>query len=109
MIQESLDDPSILNDVEIVKRENKDKGWRVYAVRASLKEIENLTRHIKQGAWYTHSVKGKGIIISEDKQFKFDFGDNCPSKPVLECGMSISIPGGQVGFPIEDATRLRHE
>lgn len=101
IIEESLDDNRVINNLEIVrvKISNEDR-WHLYTVLVSEKDIEELSRSLKQG-WYMHFWKDKKVIaIFKDKRFEFDYNKKDTWEPVIEYGLSIGIPKEQLDFPI---------
>jgi len=106
IVEESLEDNRILNDLEIVKikitnEENPSERWHLYTVKVSKQDIEKLSKTIKQ-KWYIHFWKGKDVIvIFKDKKFEFNF-DNKPAwEPAVKYGLSLGIPKEQLDFPIK--------
>lgn len=106
IVEESLEDNRILNDLEILKvriskAENPADRWHLYTVKVSREKIEKLSKNIKL-KWYMHFWKGRDVIvIFKDKQFEFNFDDKSTWSPVLEYGKSIGIPQEQLDFPID--------
>lgn len=106
IVEESLSDNRILNDLKIVdfrisKEENPSDRWHLYTVNVSKEEIEKLSKNIKT-KWYMHFWKGRNIIaIFKNKKFEFNFDDKSTWKPVIEYGLSLGIPREQLDFPIE--------
>lgn len=106
IVEESLEDNRILNDldiqkVEITKAEKPTDRWHLYTVMVSQEDINRLANNIKP-KWYMHFWKDREVIaIFKDKQFTFNFDDKTTWKPVLECGRSQGIPEEQLDFPID--------
>lgn len=106
VVEESLEDNRILNDLEVVKfkiteEENPSERWHLYTVKVSKQDIEKLSKNIKQ-KWYMHFWKGKNVIaIFKDKAFEFNLDDKLTWKPVINYGLSLGIPKEQLDFPID--------
>ena len=107
IVEESLEDNRILNDIEIVgfrisKDENPQDRWHLYTVRVSKEEIEKLSVSIKT-KWYMHFWKDKDIIaIFKDKIFEFNYDDKATWKNAVDYGLSLGIPKEQLDFVIEE-------
>ena len=101
IIEESLDDNRIINNLEIVGvKVSSELRWHLYTVLVSEKDIEELSYLLKQG-WYMHFWKDKKVIaIFKDKRFEFDYDRKDTLEPVIEYGLSIGIPKEQLDFPI---------
>ena len=106
IVEESLSDNRILNDigiikVEISKEKNPQDRWHLYTVKVSKEDIDKLSKNIKP-KWYMHFWKGREVIaIFKDKQFKFDYDNKSEWKPVVDYGLSLGIPKEQLDFPID--------
>lgn len=106
IVEESLKDNRIVNDLEVIEvrisdEEKPEERWHLYTVKVSKKEIEKLSKNIKQG-WYMHFWKDRGVIvIFRDKKFKLNFDDKTTWKPVVEYGRSLGIPKEELDFPID--------
>ncbi len=106
IVEESLEDNRILNDLKIIdfrisKEENPADRWHLYTVQVSKEEIDRLSKNIKP-KWYMHFWKGRNVIaIFKDKKFEFNFDDKSTWKPVVEYGLSLGIPKEQLDFPID--------
>lgn len=107
IIEESLEDNRMLNDLEIIdfeisKEENSSERWHLYTVNVSKEDIENLSKNIKKGKWYMHFWKGREVIaIFKNKKFEFNFDDKSTWREVIEYGLSLGIPKEQLDFPIK--------
>lgn len=107
IVEESLEDNRILNDLEIIKvkisKENNPKDrWHLYTVRVSREDIEKLSNAIKL-KWYMHFWKNRTVIaIFKNKKFEFNFDDKSTWSPTVEYGLSQGIPREQLDFPIEE-------
>lgn len=105
IVEESLDDSRIINDLEIIKieiskEEKPEDRWHIYTIKVSKEDINTLAKNIKKG-WYMHFWKDRKVIaIFKDKKFEFNFDDKSTWKPVIEYGLSIGIPQEQLDFPI---------
>ncbi|MFH1211549.1 MAG: hypothetical protein V1659_01320 [Candidatus Woesearchaeota archaeon] len=106
IVEESLEDNRVLNDLEIIKfeiskEENPANRWHLYTIRVSKEEIGRLSENIKP-KWYAHFWKGRNVIaIFKGKKFEFNFDDKSSWKSVVEYGLSLGIPKEQLDFPID--------
>ena len=106
IVEESLEDNRILNKLQIVKvrisnEEKQGDRWHLYTVNISEKDIELLSKLIKN-KWYMHFWKGEKIIaIFRGRKFEFNFNDKSTWKPAVEYGLSIGIPREQLDFTLE--------
>jgi len=106
IIEESLEDNRILNDLEIIKFEiTKDENpadrWHIYTVLVSEEEIERLAKIIKPNKWYMHFWKDNNIIaIFKDKKFNFNADDKFTRESAIQYGLLIGIPKEQLDFLI---------
>lgn len=106
IVEESLKDNRIVNNLEVIEvrisdEEKPEERWHLYTVKVSRKEIEKVSKNIKQG-WYMHFWKGKKVIvIFKDKKFEFDFDDKKSWQPVVKYGLSLGIPKEELDFPID--------
>lgn len=106
IVEESLDDNLVLNDLEIVKvritsEENPKDRWHIYNALVSEKGIEKIHIHLRQ-SWYVHFWKdGKMIILFKGKKFIADAINKSTWNNAIEYGLSINIPKEQLDFLIE--------
>lgn len=107
IVEESLDDNRILNDIEIIrfritKEDNPAERWHLYKVRVSREDIEKLSKYIKSGKWYMDFWEGTDVIvIFKDEIFEFNYSDKATWNDALEYGRSQGIPEDQLDFTIE--------
>ena len=107
IIEESLEDNRVLNDLEIVdfkitKDDNPKDRWHIYNVKVSKDDIEKLSRYIKTGKWYMHFWEGTDIIaVFKDKMFEFNYDHKASWKDVVAYGKSLGIPDEQLDFIID--------
>jgi len=106
VIEESLDDNRVLNDLEIIgiKITNEPLSsdrWHIYKIAANKNEIEKLWVHLKD-TWYMHFWKGENITVYF-KGKKFDLFGRYKStwSSAIEYGKSLGIPEGQLDFPTD--------
>jgi len=106
IVEESLLDNRILNDLEIIKveiskEENPEDRWHLYTVKVSEEDINKLDKNIKP-KWYMHFWKEKSVIvIFKDKRFNFSYDNKFEWAPIIDYGLSIGIPKEQLDFPID--------
>ncbi|MEI6296864.1 MAG: hypothetical protein WCO84_04440 [bacterium] len=107
IIEESLSDNRVLNNVEITslkisEEENPQDRWHLYTVSVSREDIEKLSCFIKAGKWYMHFWKDREIIaVFKDKVFDFNYDNKDSWKNAVDHGLSLGIPREQLDFIIE--------
>jgi hypothetical protein len=107
IIEESLKDNRILNRLKIISikistEENSNERWHLYKVLVSEKEIDELSKNLKQG-WYMHFWEGRNVVvIFKNKKFRFNYDNKKEWELAIDYGLSIGIPKEQLDFPIED-------
>ena len=105
LIEESLNDNRILNNMVILKmhitsQEEKNDRWHLFEVEIEEKYIENVSKEIFQG-WYAHFWHGTDVIaVFFNKIIKFNYLDKNTWKNVIEYGKKLNIPEKQLDFPI---------
>jgi hypothetical protein len=105
IVEESLDDNRILNNMVIVKlhisgQQNKADRWHLFEVEIDEEEIENIAKKIIKG-WYAHFWHGSDVIaVFKNKIIKFNYLDKRTWDEVLEYGNKLGIPSEQLDFPI---------
>jgi len=103
VIENSLKDPSVLKDLEIV-RSWEDGSWKLHEVRVSKEQAEKLSEHLNDGPWYVHFWEPGDdtvLVVFKGKTFTIRFSDKESWKPAVEHGKSIGIPEEQLDFPID--------
>ena len=106
VVEESLEDSRILNEVKILKvkitdSEEPAKRWHVYTVKVSQKEIERLAGNIRHG-WYMHFWKNKIVsVFFKGQRFELDHDEESSWTPAIQYGLFMGIPREQLNFPIE--------
>lgn len=107
IVEESLEDNRILNDIEIIslrisKDENPADRWHLYKVRVSKEDIEKLSKYIKPGKWYMHFWEGTDVVaVFKNKIFEFNYSDKSTWKDAVDYGRAQGIPEEQLDFLIE--------
>ena len=106
IIEESLEDNRIINDIEIVgfrisKDENPADRWHLYTVKVTKDIIQKFSRYIKAG-WYMHFWNGNDVTaVFKDKVFEFKHDQKETWKDACDYGRSMGIPEKQLDFLIE--------
>jgi hypothetical protein len=106
IVEESLKDNRILNDLKIIKvkiskEENPSDRWHLYTVNVSEEEINKLSEIIKD-KWYMHFWKGREVIaIFKGRKFKFNYDNKSAWNDAVNYGLSLGIPKEQLDFPID--------
>ncbi len=107
IVEESLEDNRILNDITIVgvrisRDENPSDRWHLYTVNVSHHDIDTLSKYIKAGKWYMHFWNGNDVIaVYKDRIFEFNYDAKETWKEALEYGRSLEIPEDQLTFEAE--------
>lgn len=106
IVEESLDDNRILNNIEILKvsitsdPEPKNR-WHIYNSLLSEDEIARIHTHLKQ-SWYMHFWNdNKMIVLFKGKKFVLNVNDKSTWKEAVDYGLSIKIPKEQLDFEME--------
>ena len=105
IVEESLNDNRILNNMVILKmhitdNEQKSDRWHLFEVEVEENYIENISKGISEG-WYAHFWHGTDVIATfSNKIIKFNYLDKSTWKDVLEYGKKLNIPEEQLDFPI---------
>jgi len=108
VIEESLEDNRILNELEIVgfrisSDETPQDRWHLYTVKVSEEDIVKLSKCIKSGKWYMHFWSGRDVIaIFKNKKFEFNYDDRDTWKDAVDYGLSVGTPQEQLSFVIEE-------
>lgn len=112
IIEKGLDGPIILNDFKVYRVRITEYGvpidyegnvgrWRIYYVRCTRDEINNLQSHILKG-WYAHFWKGdKIIVVYCDKLFEIKRYDKSTWHEAVEHGEAQGIPENELDFPTD--------
>ena len=106
IVEESIDDNRVLNNLKTVKiritdEADPEKRWHIYDSLVSEEEINKLHEHLKQ-SWYMHFWKDNTmIVLFKGKKFTLDVNDKETWKPAIEYGLSINIPEEQLDFVME--------
>lgn len=106
VVEESLEDNRILNDIEIVKvritpDDAAEERWHIYNVLLSESDIDIVHHNLKQ-AWFMHFWKdNKMVVLFKDRKFDIDAKDKKTWKDVIEYGLSLGIPREQLSFEKE--------
>ncbi len=102
IIENSLADKKILNEVQILKN-YRSGSWVLNDVLVSEIQIPELSKCLDFGPWYIHlwqpgmdDVK----VIFKDKVFDIKFSDKTTWSDAVTYGKSIGIPDEQLDFPI---------
>jgi hypothetical protein len=109
IIEESLTDSRLVNDLEVVKArigsaENPADRWHLYTVRISRPEIEKLAACIRPGRWYMHfwNEDRHVIAVFANRVFEFEYGDKSTWEGAVGYGRSIGIPEEQLDFLLKE-------
>jgi len=106
IVEESLTDNRILNNIEIIKvritkEQESEKRWHIYNSLLTEEEINKIHLLLKQG-WYMHFWKdNKMIVLFKRKKFILDINNKSTWKQAIDYGLSINIPKEQLDFEME--------
>lgn len=100
IIMESLTDPSILKEFEILKTEVVDsdgpeREWNILTVRGPASVISKLSSLIKDNRWYAHFWSQNELIVVFKEKIITD------RNRAIKYGKSIGMPEKQLDFSIE--------
>ncbi len=107
IVEESLEDNRILNDLNIIdfrisKDENPADRWHLYTVIVTREEIRKISQYIKYGKWYMHFWNGNDVIVVfKDKIFEFKHDKKETWKDAFDHGVALGIPEEQLDFAIQ--------
>jgi hypothetical protein len=105
IVEESLSDNRILNDLKIVKvsitdEENSSERWHIYNSIVNERQIEELHKLLKPG-WYVHFWRGNDmIVLFKGKKFNVKFKDKSTWKEAINYGLALKIPREQLDFVV---------
>lgn len=118
IIEESLNNTGILNDVKILKTKVEPviekhktswlKQWTLHTVEITEENGNNIAQQLsksleKEHAWYADFKNDNyHFVIYRDKVFKVDLKNPTLYKDAKQCGISLGIPEYQVDFAPED-------
>lgn len=93
VIEQSLDDKSLLDMVSTIKMKSEEENWKEHIVEIPDKKVnemvEFLKRHLLKG-WYAHLIKGdQMIVVYRNKKFQVKEGGNYT--PMRNYGLSNGV------------------
>lgn len=103
IVEESLEDNRILNNIEIVKvritsDDAEEERWHIYDAFLSESDIDLIHRNLKQ-AWFMHIWnENKMIVLFRDRRFDVEADNKKTWMPAIEYGLSLGIPKEQLEF-----------
>jgi len=103
IIENSLRDKSILNELQIVKT-YQDGDWILHDVLIDESQISTLPSYLSDEPWYIHLWEpGKDAVkvIFKNKIFDITFSDKSTWTRAVAYGKSLGIPEEQLDFPID--------
>ena len=103
IIENSLKDPNVLNDVEIV-RSWEEGSWKLHEVHVSKEQAERFSDYLAEGLWYVHFWEPGNddvFVVYKDKSFTIKHSDKSTWTDAVEHGKSMGIPDEQLDFLIE--------
>ncbi|HBM45979.1 MAG: hypothetical protein UT05_C0001G0044 [Parcubacteria group bacterium GW2011_GWF2_38_76] len=108
IIEESLEDGKILNNLKIIKTvvtddEDPRDRWHIHTIEATKGQLEEISKVIKPKKFYAHFWDDKKNIIAvfRDKIFEFKFDNEASWQPAILYGLSVDIPREQLDFLID--------
>ncbi|EKE28661.1 MAG: hypothetical protein ACD_3C00035G0011 [uncultured bacterium (gcode 4)] len=106
IIEESLTDNRILNDIkilelEITSDEEPEDRWHIFTVMMDKDQIMKLAWFIKPAKYYAHFWSWDEMLIAyPNKIFEVSLENKNTWKDAIEHGLSIDIPLEQLDFLI---------
>ena len=103
IIENSLTDKSILNDLNIEKTW-QDGDWILHSVKVTENQILKLSKSLADGPWYIHlweTGKDEIRVIFKDKIVTISSTDKSTWHEAISYGKSMGIPDEQLDFPVE--------
>lgn len=103
IIENSLEDKSILKDLEITKT-YQIEDWLLHDVLVSEERAEKLGQYLNDGPWYMHfweEGKDEVLVIFKDKNFRIKYSDKATWADAIEHGKTRGIPEEQLDFLIQ--------
>lgn len=103
VIENSLRDTSVLQEIKIVKNW-EDGSWKLHEVDVSREQALEFQHILADGPWYVHfweQGSNDVLVVFKGKFFDISFSDKSTWAPALEYGASLGIPIEQLDFPIE--------
>lgn len=98
IIEQSLDDQSIFDELPTIKMKSEEEDWKEHIVEVPDEKINDVVEFLKQHlkrAWYAHLVKDNQMIVMyKDKVFQVKEGEDYT--PMREFGLSHSVPEEQL-------------
>jgi hypothetical protein len=102
IIENSLSDKSILDEVKITKIYHID-DWTLYDVLITEDQIKNLRKYFNDEPWYAHFWKQDNdniFVVFKDKLFIINYRDKNTWNEAIMYGKSMGIPEEQLDFLI---------
>jgi hypothetical protein len=103
LVDKSLSDQSIMNDLKIISHKN-DGGWVLYKIKAAEQDLDLLISKIQSimnpGGWYFHFYNNDGsklIVVFRDKFFKIS-NDQSTWTDAINHGQKLGTPIEQLDF-----------
>ncbi|HVM58947.1 MAG TPA: hypothetical protein VMT80_01290 [Candidatus Paceibacterota bacterium] len=98
IVLNSLDSPSVLDEIEILNR-TKDEDWELVDIHATREQILQLSKHLVPGPWYMHFWNGDDVlVVFKERYFDIKYSDKTTWIPAVAYGKSIGIPEEQLDF-----------
>lgn len=102
IIENSLEDKSILNEVEIVKSW-ESTHWKLYDIHIEESKALEFGKYLADGPWYVHfwePGKDEVLVVFKNKHFKILHSDQNTWADAIQYGESVGIPKEQLDFVI---------
>lgn len=102
IVENSLVDTSILDDVTILKSW-PDGSWNLHQVSLDREHALSLAGYLADGPWYMHFWEPGNddvLVVFKGKTFDIKHSDKNSWKEAVEYGQSIGIPEEQLDFLI---------
>lgn len=103
IIENSLADTSILDQVEITKTWQAG-SWILHKVKISEELARDFGKFLAEGPWYVHfwaEDKDAVLVVFRDKTFNINASDKATWVDAITQGISLGIPKEQLDFIID--------
>jgi hypothetical protein len=102
IVENSLNDNSVLDDVEIEKTWQSD-DWVLHNVCIDGKKIDEIGKYLVEGPWYIHFWQvgtDKVFVVFKNKKFEILHSDKTTWGDAIRYGKNLGIPEEQLDFVV---------
>lgn len=103
IVENSLQDKSILDEVEIVQSWNSSGGWKLHDIRVEENKALKFGKYLIVGPWYVHfwePGQDKVLVVFRNKIFEILHSDKSTWTDAIQYGKSLGIPEEQLDFVV---------